>query len=418
MSILKTHENKLYTSTDTITKTVHSNSIIDKSLSIPTLLLLVSFASVGAVLVTPTLPSISAYFEITAGKAQLTVTLYLLGIAFGQLIYGPLANRFGRKPILYLGIIIEILNAFLSGISASVHSFELLIISRIFMALGACVGLMMTFTMIGDKFEKESATKIISYITLAFAITPGIAIAIGGFLTTYIDWSVCFYFLALYGILLLILSYQLPETSRNLDPQALKMDKIFKNYWVQIQDKRLIICSLLAGSTTAIVYLFATQAPFIAIQLLHIKPNVYGLWNLLPPLGIATGSLMSVYLLTNFSSIKRILIGITITATGSCVMLTLFLTTTPNIGALFFPIPVIYMGIPIIYATATSIATTHSTDKSNASAILNLINMGSGAFIVLFAGIIAGRVMCLPLSFLVMAFIMCMLFLMLSRIKN
>ncbi|MBS0654115.1 MAG: MFS transporter, partial [Verrucomicrobia bacterium] len=147
------------------------------------LLVLVSFASVGAVLFTPALPSIQEFFGISVGKAQLTVTAYLIGYAFAQLPYGPIANRYGRKPALYFGISLAIIGSLLCAFSAPAHSFGLLLFGRVIQALGASVGLKVSFTMVGDAFDQTVATKTISRLLLSFAVMPSLAIAIGGWLT-------------------------------------------------------------------------------------------------------------------------------------------------------------------------------------------------------------------------------------------
>src|ERR1700733_7445245 len=141
------------------------------------LLLLVSFGSVGAVLFTPALPAIQQFFHVSVGKAQLTMTSYLIGYALGQLPYGPLANAFGRKKTLYIGISISILGSLLCALSAVLGSFGALILARFVQALGATAGLKMSYTMVADTHEPADATRTISRFSLAFAVVPGLGIA-------------------------------------------------------------------------------------------------------------------------------------------------------------------------------------------------------------------------------------------------
>src|SRR5471030_3210138 len=101
-----------------------------------TLIMLISFASVNAVLFTPALPNIAHFFSITHAAAQQTITWFLIGYALGQLVYGPLANRFGRKPALYGGISLQIVSSLLCALSAAMHEYALLILGRFMLALG------------------------------------------------------------------------------------------------------------------------------------------------------------------------------------------------------------------------------------------------------------------------------------------
>ncbi len=150
------------------------------------LFLLVSFASVGGVLCTPALPQIEVFFAVSYEKAQLVITSYLVGYALGQLPYGPLANGLGRKKTLYIGVAFSIVGCLLSVLSFFTVSFSLLILGRWIQALGACVGMKVSFTMIADVYDQVRAAKEISKTIIAFAIMPGLAIALGGFLTQII----------------------------------------------------------------------------------------------------------------------------------------------------------------------------------------------------------------------------------------
>src|SRR5579872_5320134 len=172
---------------------MHNNKNYHPSLIV--LLLLVSFGSVGAVLIAPALPAIQLFFNRSVGEAQLVITAYLAGYGLGQLPYGPMANGLGRKKTLMIGIIIAIFGSLLCVLSKTTHSFALLIFGRFVQALGACVGLKISFTMIADCFEQKEATRKVSQLIFAFAIMPGVAMAIGGWLTQMFDWQSCFYFL-------------------------------------------------------------------------------------------------------------------------------------------------------------------------------------------------------------------------------
>src|SRR5579862_3156828 len=185
-----------------------------------TLLLMISFASVNAVLFTPALPEIANYFSISTSNVQLTVTWFLVGYALGQLIYGPIANRYGRKPALYAGIMLQILSSFLCILSGLMHEYFILILGRFLLAIGSGVGLKMTFTLVNEIYEPKIASQKISYLMLSFAMTPGLAVALGGYLTDHYGWMSCFYPGISYGILLLILILRLPETQTKLNYDA------------------------------------------------------------------------------------------------------------------------------------------------------------------------------------------------------
>ncbi|HEA4198339.1 TPA: MFS transporter, partial [Legionella pneumophila] len=197
-------------------------------LSFMTLLLLISFASVNAVLFTPALPSITAFFRITEHAAQQTITCFLVGYAIGQLVYGPTANRYGRKKTLYIGIGLQIISSLLCVLAGMISMYPLLVLGRFLLALGSGVGLKMTFTLVNECYEPQLAAQKTSYLMLAFAIAPGLSVALGGILNSHYGWESCFYAGTVYGAILLAMVRQLPETQKNLQLEAFQMKHLLQ----------------------------------------------------------------------------------------------------------------------------------------------------------------------------------------------
>ncbi len=348
-----------------------------KEPSIFTLLLLVSFSSISAVLFTPALPEIAQFFSVSHDRAQETITWFLIGYAFGQLPYGPLANRYGRKPPLIAALLLAIIGSLLCVVSGYVHQFWILLASRLIMALGTAAGLKMVFTIIGDSYSQSKAAKIIAYLIISFGIAPGIGIAIGGILTEKFQWMSCFYFLALYGILLLFLASRLPETSKKLDLHALEFAHIISGYWKQLKDFQVTLSAIIVGGGTAIIYIFAAEAPFLSIDQLKLTPTQYGLLNLIPPLGMIIGGIIATQLACYFKPVRTIGLSLGVMFFGSLAMLIAF-NYQINVLSIFLPMPFIYIGEALMYPNATSLAISRTEDVSHASAIMNFINIFMG----------------------------------------
>lgn len=344
--------------------------------SLPTLLLLVSFPSVGAVLFTPALPTIAEFFHVTSGMAQLTVTLFLVGYALGQLPYGPLSNKIGRKPTLYIGLIVSIFGSLLCGIGGQLNQFWLLILARVITSLGASVGLMMTFTIVSDYYEPEIARKKLSSVIIAFAIAPGVAVTLGGFLTQHLGWKSTFYFEALYGLFLWWLSSRLPETSTDLSKEPFNLRLIIDSYLKRCNNAKLFVCSFIQGSCTSFVYIFAAIAPFIVIHMLGLSPSTYGLLNLVPSVGMILGSVLSHCTHHALSPHKSILLGLLFIIPSTIAMLIFFSFGVFNLWTLFVPYFFMNIGITLAYINCPAIGTAHAKNKPNASAVLAFINIG------------------------------------------
>ena len=371
-----------------------------------TLVLMISFASVNAVLFTPALPAIANFFAISDSAAQLTITWFLIGYTAGQLIYGPIANRFGRKRTLYAGIILQILSSLICIFAGVIHVYSILVLGRLFLALGSGVGLKMTFTLISDTYEPIIASQKISYLMIAFAITPGLGVMIGGYLSALFDWTSTFYASAIYGVILLLLVTKLPETKKQLDWDALKINSLIHGYITQFRNARLLSGGLLMGSATCFIYVFAALAPFIAMNIMHMDISIYGTANLLPSIGLILGSLFSAQLSKNYKSSFIIGLGIIITLIGSIMMLFFILIQFSAIFALFIPMILCYFGLALIFANASILALSNTSDKSHGSAVMNFINMGLATFVVLSMSVISINPFILPTLYIGICFFM------------
>ena len=366
------------------------------------LVLLVSFASVGAVLFTPALPSIATFFQVSVGKAQLAMTLYLVGYALGQLPYGPLANYYGRKKTLYIGICISVIGSLLCALSPHLMSFNLLLLGRFIQAIGACVGLKVSFTMIADSFEQVAATQMISKIIIVFAIMPGIAVAIGGWITHYLSWESCFYFLVLFSFLVLWLVTRLPETAKKLDRKALNFSSIIHGYGVKFKNPRIVLSGIMMGCGSTVVYIFASKAPFIGINLMGMTPETYGNYNFIPIIGMLLGAMLSAKLAGRFSVMGIVLYGSIASLVAAMTMFVPFLWGMLNPVTLFFPMFLIYLAEAMVYANVTSLGLAHSVNKSNGSAVLNFINLSMTVIAVLFAEFVHPEsALLMPIGFLI-----------------
>jgi DHA1 family bicyclomycin/chloramphenicol resistance-like MFS transporter len=346
-----------------------------KEPSLFTLLLLVSYPSVGAVLFTPALPSIASFFQVSSAIAQLTVTLFLVGYAIGQLPYGPISNKIGRKPALNIGLHISIFGALLCGLAGLLGLFWLLILARIIAALGASVGLMMTFTIVSDYYEPIQARKKLTYVILAFAIAPGAAVALGGFLTQYLSWESTFYFQAVYGFLLWLLCLKLPETSSCLSSEPLDLALVVESYLKRCRNVKLFLCGLIQGCCTSFVYIFAALAPFLVIHLLGFSPSDYGLVNLIPSVGMILGSVLSRLTSRKISAHRSIFLGLCLMFFSTIVMLIAFSLGAFNLWTLFVPYFFMNMGITLAYINCPAIGTSDAKNKPNASAVLAFLNI-------------------------------------------
>lgn len=375
-----------------------------------TLLLLISFATVNAVLFTPALPTITHYFGITETTAQSTITWFLVGYTLGQLIYGPIANRFGRKHALYAGISLQIVSSLLCVFAGIIHKYELLVLGRFLLAIGSGVGRKITFSFVNESYEPKKASQIVSYLMMAFAITPGLAVLLGGFLTTYFGWTSCFYAGAAYGVFLLILVTRLPETQEALNQEGLKIKSLFQGYANQLTNRQLMLGSLLMGSTSCFTYVFAALAPFIAINHFGMSSAEYGMANIIPPIGIILGSLVCARLVKVYAFEPIIRVGILITTMAVILMYLLLFNHVSIFMSLFLSATIINFGLCFVFANSSTIAMNHANNKAYGSAVMNCMSLGLVTIVVLNLGLFSVKPLLLPTMFFVLCILMVILF--------
>lgn len=346
------------------------------------LLLLVCIGSVGAVLYTPALPTIASFFGVSFKKAALSMTIYLVGYALGQLPYGPLSNQIGRKKTLLIGLGIAASGATLSLLAAYFHSFSLFLFSRLLFSLGATSGLQVVYTMVGDLYAPPKSIKIASYLTLTFAIGPSISTTIGGFLTDYFGWQSCFVFLALYSLILLTLSTQLEETALFDTKDHLKLGKMISLYKKYFWEKKILFTALIIGLAISFNYSFATLAPSIVISEMGFAPHLYGLMNTFPSASLVLGALLASFLASqaSYNPMKGVYAAILATFGLLFLMLICFFLAPQNIFFFIIPYALVLFTQPIIETNVLCLALYHHQNKSLTSSVINSISIFLCAF--------------------------------------
>ena len=367
------------------------------------LMILFSFLSVAAVIFTPGLPELSDEFNLSSAQTQWIMTIFLAGSAIGRIPYGALANRFGRKRALFIGLYISLIGTLIIVFS---ETYFWLCLGRFIQALGCASTLKITYTMIADLHAGAEATKVLGYLGIAYAFLPGIGTAISGYSMPAFGWKGGFWFFLIFNALVILACLSLPETSKKRDLQALQVSPLLRGYSKQFTNVFLVFCSILMGLTTAVLFIFAQEAPFIGIEMLGISSELYGVLYLIPALGIAAGSLSTSWLATKITPSAAMLLGIFLLFIGSLGM-GLLLLVWENALSLFLPAIILQMGDMILYNNASAAALTEAKDKSNASAVMLFINSCGGFLGTFIVGVFIPRsLLGMPMIFCLMTFIM------------
>ncbi|RDI37587.1 multidrug effflux MFS transporter [Aquicella lusitana] len=226
------------------------------------ILMLMSTAGlVGSDVYLPTLPAIGKALQHDPHAMQLTLGIYLFGLSIGQLILGPLTDRFGRKKLLVLGMFVYL---FASVSCAFSVTYSQMLVSRFIQAIGACSGLIIGRAIVGDLFDAKEAGKIFSTIFPFVGMSPAISPVIGGFIGYYFGWQATFLFVGLFALTVAILAvYFLPETLSEKNRQSLHLLKVISAYPKLFFNKKFIAYVSVPCTAYIAYFAYIAQSPFI-----------------------------------------------------------------------------------------------------------------------------------------------------------
>jgi len=348
------------------------------------LLSYISVASVGAAIITPALPRIQNTFNLNHGALEWVVSIFLVGYVLGQLIYGPLANRFGRLNALRAGLSVSLIGIVISIFGAFEYSYILLLLGRLITGLGAAAGLSCTLILIHELFDEKQSKHLLSFSVISFTVGIGLAVSLGGILTEYLSWQSIFWVLLVYNSLMLWGTWLYNETLK--EKKTLHLIYLFNAFMTNIKNKRLITFSLVVGLTSIISYAYSAAAPVIAQSLLNLSASEYGYWNLLNILGMLASGFATAFLLKRYEA-SRIILGAfagTLLSIGSLIVLAL--SHDSSSFWFFATTMMLYFFAGMFFPCGSYYAMRAVKDKAIGSSIMSFINMGSATLAVVIMG--------------------------------
>ncbi len=298
------------------------------------------FGTLSMHVVVPVLPAVAREFDVSAGSIQLTISLYLVGVAIGQLIYGPLSDRFGRRPILIVGLAIYSISmtaaAFAPGLG-------ILLVARACQALGGSCALVMGRAMVRDGAESSQAAVRMATLGIALSITPAVAPLVGAYVSAWFGWRMIFGLLAIAtAILFAIVLATLPETNRNKTPLP-GLGPMLASYASLTRSRRFVGYAIGGASSTSF-YAFLSASPFIFSSVLGRSPQETGILYLLTLVGFTVGSIVAMRLATKFRGRRLAQTGNQITICGPVLMLWAYTANNLNIWTFMLPMMLFTIG--------------------------------------------------------------------------
>ncbi|MCW8397853.1 MFS transporter [Legionella sp. PATHC038] len=344
----------------------------------------ISIASVSAAIITPALPKIQAEYILGPGSVEWIVSAFLIGYVVGQLIYGPLANRFGRLKALRTGLVINLFGIVICLLALLQGSYWLLVSGRLITALGAASGLACTFMLINEWLPESQRKTAMAYSVLSFALGIGIAVVVGGLITEYLHWQGCFWILLLHGVIMLWGTCVFSETL--MHPKSIHVLTIIRDYYAALSSAKLVIFSLVVGCCSAISYCFSAAGPQIAEELLKLSAAEYGYWNILNIVGMLFGGIFSKQLMSRFSANQLISIGFLGVALGILNLLLMWHFESQSTLWFFLITSSLYLFSSFLFSGGSFVASNALKDKASAAAMMSFVNMCFATLSVILMG--------------------------------
>ncbi len=236
---------------------------------------LTAFAPLSIDMYLPAMPSMEQALGVTGGRIQLTLAAFFLGFALGQGFFGPVADRFGRKPPLYVGLLLYVLA---SVGCATASDVDLLAASRFLQAVGACSGGVIARAMVRDLFEPKETARVFGSLMLVTGVAPILAPMLGGYLLIWSDWRAIFWVQAACGSVALVAVFlALPETHSQAEPTSLRLGSVLAGYWRLLTDLRFLAYALTGAMSIAGLFVYLAGSPFVFITL-HGVPAEHFSW--------------------------------------------------------------------------------------------------------------------------------------------
>ena len=326
----------------------------------------------------PGFPAIAEDLNTTVAHVALSLSSYFIGISIGQLFYGPLLDRFGRKIPLYVGLGIY----FAASIwSVFVHSADTLIAARFVQAIGGCAGMVAARALVRDLFPVSENAKVFSLLMLVIAVSPIVAPTVGGYMTSIFGWHSIFIVLSIIVLINILTVYawlpagRPPDTTKSLMPGP-----IIKSFWEVFKVPQFYTYTLTGSFAASGLYAYIAGSPYIFMELYGVSEKQYGWIFGFIALGLISASQLNTVLLRKYSSeqITKVTL-ICQVITGSL----LFTGAYFHLLGLFSTIVLAFLflstqGFAFPNTSALSIAP-FSKNAGTASALMGAIQLGIGA---------------------------------------
>ena len=226
----------------------------------------------------PSMPGLMRVFDAGYGTVQLTLTLYMVGFAAAQLVFGPLSDRFGRRPVILAGLTLFVAA---SAACLAATSIETLIAARIVQSVGGCAGMIIVRAIIRDLYDRDQSASQIAYVTMAAVLMTMIGPVIGGYLDDWFGWRAIFAVITAFGAIVLVFAVFTLHETRMMAQRGIAVLDFWSDFMALLRIRSFCGYTLQLSFTSGVYFGFLGGAPYVMMELMGRSPSEYGLYFLL-----------------------------------------------------------------------------------------------------------------------------------------
>jgi len=328
------------------------------------------FAPVGTDMYLAGVVNVADSFHADISKAQLTIPIYFLGLAVGQVLYGPLVDRFGRKWPLLIGEITFIVSSLLIVVAPSINS---VIALRLLQALGGCSGMIIGRVIVRDLFDFRQSAKMYAMLGVVQGLGPILAPVAGGFILVRWGWRATFVCMGVFGITCLIASvWGLPESLPPKSRRKANLPQIIRDYWEMACHRSFIVPALTGAVAGSFLFAYICASPYIFMNVFGVSKTLYTTIFVSNTVGTMIAAQLNNFLSHKYSPVRKLTGALTLALVFNG---TLVLASHQS-SMIMFMIPLWFAiaTMPVIFANAIAITMRDCGDKAGiASALFGLL---------------------------------------------
>ncbi len=316
-----------------------------------TLTMTSSLGMVASTIYVPSIPAIAAALETSIARVQLTFVGYLLAFAASMLVLGPLSDRYGRRRTIICGLALTAIGSVVCAVSPTI---EFLIAARVVQGIGASAGLVVGRAITREVWGREAAARVIAGRAIAATLMQAFAPVLGGYLQGWFGWRCNFVVIGGIACAAMVLVTRYVPEGRSAVALQARASGILASYRTLIGTRRFLSYACTAAGSHAGFHIFAAGAPAVLIVGLGIRPEDYGFYASLPPMGFLIGSFLSNRLSRRLGIDGLITIGCTVLIPAASIMVTLAVLGVASPYAVIGPMILICCGSGLITPNATA----------------------------------------------------------------